>query len=385
MREFYQCDFDIAGSYESMVPDAEILAIAVEGLTSLGITDFTIKLNHRKILDGIFKHCGVKEEDVRKVSSAVDKLDKLPWADVKKEMVVDKNQPEEVADRISKYVLIKGSLREVIEQLKSDESLMTNPDAAAGVNDMETAAPYLEAFGVVDFLRFDLSLARGLDYYTGLIYEAVTKESAPPDAATIAENNEKKKKNKKKADDDEDNSENVGVGSILAGGRYDNLVGMFAGGKKNASVPCVGVSFGVERIFSLIKARPGLYDRARPNSTEVFIMAFGGGPEWTGFLPERMEVAKKLWEGGVKAEFIYKTKPKTPKQFEAAEKSGCPLAVILGQEEYRNGVVKVKELGLGADADQGVDVPFDMMVPYIKNKLSERTNGLDSAMQILSL
>jgi histidyl-tRNA synthetase len=262
---------------------------------------------------------------------------------------------------------------------------MTNPDAAAGVNDMETAVPYLEAFGVVDFLRFDLSLARGLDYYTGLIYEAVTKESAPPDAATIAENNEKKKKSKKKADDDEDNSENVGVGSILAGGRYDNLVGMFAGGKKNASVPCVGVSFGVERIFSLIKARPGLYDRARPNSTEVFIMAFGGGPEWTGFLPERMEVAKKLWEGGVKAEFIYKTKPKTPKQFEAAEKSGCPLAVILGQEEYRNGVVKVKELGLGADADQGVDVPFDMMVPYIKNKLSERTNGLDSAMQILSL
>lgn len=388
MREFYQCDFDIAGSYESMVPDSEILAIAVEGLTSLGITDFTIKLNHRKILDGIFKHCGVKEDDVRKISSAVDKLDKLPWADVKKEMVVDKGQPEEVADRIGEYVQIKGGLREVIERLKADDALMGNPDAAAGVADMETAAPYLEAFGVVDYLRFDLSLARGLDYYTGLIYEAVTKESAPPDPATVAENNSQDKKKSKKSktdEDDDDNSENVGVGSILAGGRYDNLVGMFAGGKKNASVPCVGVSFGVERIFSLIKSRPGLYDRARATSTEVFIMAFGGGPQWTGFLAERMAVARRLWEGGVKAEFIYKTKPKTPKQFEAAEKSGCPLAVILGQEEYSKGVVKVKELGLGADADQGVDVPLDEMVPYIKKKLAEKSNGLDAAMQLLSM
>ncbi|ANB11181.1 histidine--tRNA ligase [Sugiyamaella lignohabitans] len=389
MREFYQCDFDIAGSYENMVADSEILSIAAEGLTALGIEDFTIKVNHRKILDGIFQHCGVKEQDVRKVSSAVDKLDKAPWSEVKKEMVVEKGQPEEVADRIGEYVLIKGTISDVINKLKADSALSSNASAAQGIADMETALPYLEAFGVTKHISFDLSLARGLDYYTGLIYEAVTAASAPPEPSSKeaqSSNANKKSKKAKKLDDDDDNSENVGVGSILAGGRYDNLVGMFAGtSKKNASIPCVGVSFGVERLFSLIKARPGLYDNARSTSTQVFLMAFGGGPTWTGFLNERLSVAKLLWDGGVEAEFMYKTKPKTPKQFEAAEKSGCPFAVILGQEEYPKGIVKVKELGMGSDADQGTDVPLEQLVDFVKAKIAARNNGIDSALQLLRL
>ena len=90
MREFYQCDFDVAGNYDTMVPDSEILALLCDGLTGLGIQDFKVKLNHRKILDGIFEACGVKEEDVRKVSSAVDKLDKVEWKQVKAEMVNEK-------------------------------------------------------------------------------------------------------------------------------------------------------------------------------------------------------------------------------------------------------------------------------------------------------
>lgn len=387
MREFYQCDFDIAGEYESMVPDAEVLSIAVEGLTALNIKDFTVKVNHRKILDGLFQLCGVKDEDIRKVSSAVDKLDKLPWEEVKKEMVVEKNQPEAVADKIGEYVRIKGTFKEVIAKLSADEALMSNASAAAGIKDMQTVYEYLCAFDVVDYLTFDLSLARGLDYYTGLIYEAVTAASAPPPKPeTSAEPAKKDKKKKNKELDDDDNSENVGVGSILAGGRYDNLVGMFAGSsKKNASIPCVGVSFGVERIFSLIKAREGLMDKVRPTSTQVFIMAFGGGPQWDGFLKERMQVAKRLWDGGVEVEYMYKTKPKTQKQFEAAEKTGCPLAVILGQEEFAKGIVKVKELGLGEDADKGVDVPLDEMVSYIKKKLDEKHNGINEAVSLLTL
>ncbi|VVT53159.1 uncharacterized protein SAPINGB_P003433 [Magnusiomyces paraingens] len=393
MREFYQCDFDIAGDYESMVPDAEILSIAVEGLTALNIKDFTIKVNHRKILDGIFQLCGVKDEDIRKVSSAVDKLDKLPWEEVKKEMVVDKNQPEEVADKIGGYVRIKGHFKEVLDKLSGDEHLMSNASAAAGVKDMIAAYEYLTAFNVVDYLSFDLSLARGLDYYTGLIYEAVTAASAPPpkpagEATEAAASGKKDKKKAKKNPEleDDDNSENVGVGSIMAGGRYDNLVGMFAGSsKKNASIPCVGVSFGIERLFSLIKAREGLIDKVRPTSTQVYVMAFGGGPQWDGFLKERMEVAKVLWEGGIETEFLYKTKPKPQKQFEAAEKTGCPFAVILGQEEFANKVVKVKELGLGEDADKGVDVPLSEAVEYIKKKLSEKHNGLDEAVKLLSM
>ncbi|GMG20338.1 unnamed protein product [Ambrosiozyma monospora] len=129
MREFYQCDFDIAGEYDSMVPDAEIMNVLVSGLKSLGILDFKIKLNHRKILDGIFQVCGVADEDVRKVSSAVDKLDKSPWEAVKKEMVVEKNQPEEVADKIWEFVKLKGEIRPVLATLKSNELLMSNESA----------------------------------------------------------------------------------------------------------------------------------------------------------------------------------------------------------------------------------------------------------------
>lgn len=365
MREFYQCDFDIAGSYDTMVPDAECLSIAVEALTALGIPGFTIKLNHRKVLDGIFTYCGVPEDKVRTISSAVDKLDKLPWEAVKKEMTEEKGLEPSIADKIGEYVRMKGSVKEMVERLEAD-SLMDNETAKEGVADMRTALPFLEGFGIQDRISFDLSLARGLDYYTGLIYEVVTELSAPPPAEAQVE---AKPKRKSKKSDDDDNSENVGVGSIAAGGRYDKLVGMFAT-KKNGDIPCVGISFGVERLFSILKAQK-TYEHLRPSSTQVFIMAFGGGPHWTGFLPERMQVAKLLWDAGIEAEYMYKAKPKLQKQFEAAERSGCPLSVILGQEEYKTGIVKVKTLGLGDQADQGIDIKLDELPGLIKQKLAE--------------
>lgn len=172
-------DFDIAGTYDSMIPDSEILRILCEALTNLDVGKFTVKINHRKILDGIFEVCGVPEDNIRPISSAVDKLDKLPWADVKKEMVEEKNLPAEVADKIGEYVKHKGG-RDLLEMLKKDEVLMANVNAAAGLKDMETLFDYLEVFDVMDKMSFDLSLARGLDYYTGIIYEAVTEKSAPP-------------------------------------------------------------------------------------------------------------------------------------------------------------------------------------------------------------
>ncbi|ODV92790.1 hypothetical protein CANCADRAFT_1385 [Tortispora caseinolytica NRRL Y-17796] len=366
MREFYQCDFDIAGTFESMIPDAEILAIGVETLSDLGIKDFKAKLNHRGILDGIFQTCGVPEADVRKISSAVDKLDKLPWADVKKEMTIEKGLPEEVADKIGEYVKLKGG-PELLEQLKADQSLMSNTSAKAGVDDLTRLFEYTDAYQITSYISFDLSLARGLDYYTGLIYEFVVASSAPPPSAGSAAEKKHAKKSKDKYIDDDDNSENVGVGSIAAGGRYDKLVGMFSNSKKG-DIPCVGVSFGVERLFSLIKASIN-EDQLRANDTEVFVMAMGGGEGWTGFLKERMAVSKMLWEAGIKAEFQYKTKVKFRQQFEAAEKAGIPIALILGQEEYPNGYVKIKMLGTHAAGD-GETVKVEDMIPTLKEKIA---------------
>ncbi|CAI4814447.1 BCN_G0055430.mRNA.1.CDS.1 [Saccharomyces cerevisiae] len=377
MREFYQCDFDVAGTFESMVPDSECLSILVEGLTSLGIKDFKIKLNHRKILDGIFQIAGVKDEDVRKISSAVDKLDKSPWEAVKKEMTEEKGQSEETADKIGEYVKLNGSLKEIHAVLSADANITLNEKAKQGLDDIATLMKYTEAFDIDSFISFDLSLARGLDYYTGLIYEVVTSASAPPENASEL---------KKKAKSAEDASEFVGVGSIAAGGRYDNLVNMFseASGKKSTQIPCVGISFGVERIFSLIKQRINSSTTIKPTATQVFVMAFGGGKDWTGYLPERMKVTKQLWDAGIEAEYVYKAKANPRKQFDAAEKAGCHIAVILGKEEYLEGKLRVKRLGQEFADDDGELVSAADIVPIVQEKLSQiHEDGLNEVTRLI--
>lgn len=377
MREFYQCDFDVAGTFESMVPDSECLSILVEGLTSLGIKDFKIKLNHRKILDGIFQIAGVKNEDVRKISSAVDKLDKSPWEAVEKEMTEEKGQSEETADKIGEYVKLNGSLKEIHAVLSADANITSNEKAKQGLDDIATLMKYTEAFDIDSFISFDLSLARGLDYYTGLIYEVVTSASAPPENASEL---------KKKAKSAEDASEFVGVGSIAAGGRYDNLVNMFseASGKKSTQIPCVGISFGVERIFSLIKQRINSSTTIKPTATQVFVMAFGGGKDWTGYLPERMKVTKQLWDAGIEAEYVYKAKANPRKQFDAAEKAGCHIAVILGKEEYLEGKLRVKRLGQEFADDDGELVSAADIVPIVQEKLSQiHEDGLNEVTRLI--
>lgn len=302
MREFYQCDFDIAGAFDPMVPDAEVLRIVSEVFEELGWNGrYTIKINHRKILDGLFAVCGVPEDKIRPISSAVDKLDKMPWADVRKEMVDEKGLDGAIADRIETYVMHKGG-RELLNKLLQDETLTANASAKAGLEDMGLLMDYLEAFGSLDKISFDMSLARGLDYYTGVIYEVVTEGSAPAiqsDAPEAEKAKKSSKKSKTSDDDDRSNDPTLGVGSVAAGGRYDNLVGMF---QPKAQIPCVGVSFGVDRIFSITKARLEREQNTeglRSSEVDAYVMAFGG-KGFTGMLKERMEVCQKLWNANIK-------------------------------------------------------------------------------------
>jgi histidyl-tRNA synthetase len=170
MREFYQCDFDIAGVYDAMVPDAEVLAIITEVFDALGWKDtYTIKLNHRKILDGIFQVCGVPDDKIRTISSAVDKLDKSPWADVRKEMTEEKGLAADVADRIGEWVVLKGQ-RDLLDKLAADEKIAANDIMKQGIADMRLLFDYLENFGVLGRVSFDLSLARGLDYVSSYLW-----------------------------------------------------------------------------------------------------------------------------------------------------------------------------------------------------------------------
>ncbi|KAL9940038.1 hypothetical protein V8E36_000743 [Tilletia maclaganii] len=381
-REFYQCDFDIAGSYDPMLPDAECLLIVSEILTALKIEPFTIKINHRKILDGIFDLCGVPADKIRPISSAVDKLDKLPWCDVKREMIVEKGLDEAAADKIGEYVKLKGG-EELLTQLQADAALAGHSLASAGLKDMALLFNYLRVFNILPRVSFDLSLARGLDYYTGLIYEVITTGSAPPSfssaptAAAAAAEATPSKKSKSNKDKDEVDESSVGVGSISGGGRYDHLVGMFSNSKNKDAVPCVGASIGIERIFAILmaklKEKQAAADAAgtsplRAKSTEVFVMSMGGD----GLALPRLEVCKKLWDAGIKAEFMYKLKPKPAAQFTAIERDGTPFAVLLAPDEWAQGTVRVKEQR-GKDSEEGAGkgevVKLDELVPYLQAKI----------------
>ncbi|PFH46653.1 hypothetical protein AMATHDRAFT_69300 [Amanita thiersii Skay4041] len=390
MREFSQADFDIAGQWDTMIPDAELISLTSTVLTRLDVGEFTIKLNHRKILDGIFEVCGVPPEKIRTISSAVDKLDKMAWADVKKEMTEEKGLEPTVADKIGEYVKHKGK-ESLLEQLLADPVLTANANAKQGLDEMRLLFAYLQSYKMMDKISFDLSLARGLDYYTGIIYEAIVEASAPPAFQVNANANpapakeaasSAKKQKEINADADEEVDEStVGVGSIAAGGRYDNLVGMFTAaaagdsssskGKEKATsqLPCVGVSIGMDRIFALVWTK-WVEKGMRSKSTMCYVMAAGDG-----LLKERMELSCELREAGIQTDFLAKAKPKLPAQFAAGERDEVPFAIILGADELREGLVTVKEQNwefIGGkkvkieSSSKGVKVKRDELVSWIK-------------------
>lgn len=304
-REFYQCDIDIAGQYDEMLPDSECLRILHEILHELGIKNFVIKVNHRALLNGMFKVCGVPDELFKPICSAVDKLDKMSWADVRREMVVDKQLPEPVADKIETFVKLRGS-QELLDQLLSGE-LASIPEAKAAIESLQLFHKYCTLLNLSDSISFDLSLARGLDYYNGIIYEVTLTGNNPTE-----------------------------IGSIAAGGRYDSLVGSLADAK-NFQVPCVGISLGMERIFTIIEKQ--MTNEAKKfHSTQVYVCSIG-----PNMVEERLKLISDLWAGGVRAEHSYKGNPKLLAQFKYCESQAIPLCVIIGQSEVENGTVKLRE------------------------------------------
>ncbi|KAG0723290.1 Histidine--tRNA ligase, cytoplasmic [Chionoecetes opilio] len=307
-REFYQCDFDIAGQYDAMIPDAECVQLVQQVLSKLDLGEFTIKINHRKILDGVFGSCGVPSEKFRPICSAVDKLDKSPWEDVRKEMVDEKGLDEEVADKIGNY---------------------------AGFADLMLLFQYCKSLGCADHLVFDMGLARGLDYYTGVIYEAVLSAGQSIGAEGP-------------------------VGSVAGGGRYDGLVGMFDPKKK--TVPCVGVSFGIERLFTIHEQKKrSETGKLRATQTEVFVAT-----ACKGMVQERLKLVGLLHEAGINTEGSYKNNAKILNQLQYAEDNKIPLVVLIGESEVEAGVVKVRT----TTTREEVTVKREELVQTVKQKLS---------------
>jgi len=334
LREFYQCDFDIAGQYDPMMPDAEILKIVQEILSSINVGKFVIKVNHRMILDGIFEVCGVKSDMFRTICSSVDKLDKSPWEEVKKEMVEEKGLEEAAADRIGEFVRMNGGA-DLIESLLTSK-LAESKSAKKGLEDMKLLLRYCDLYNCLDVVSFDLSLARGLDYYTGIIYEAVLM-----------------------GDNKDVNGELISVGSVAGGGRYDGLVGMFD--PKGRNVPCVGVSIGIERLFSIMEANLAKSkDKFRTVETEVFVTT-----AQKNLSEERMKIVAELWGGGVRTEHSYKKNPKMLSQLQYCEEQGIPLAVVIGESELAAGIVKLRSVS----SREEIEVKREQLVETVKERL----------------
>jgi len=325
-REFYQCDFDIAGQYDAMVPDVECVKIVAEILSGVDVGKFCVKVNHRQILDGMFEVCGVPACMFRTICSSVDKLDKSPWEEVRKEMVEEKKLDEVAADKIGSFVNgMSGGLELVDKLLESD--LGKNKSATSGLEGMRQFLKYAEMYGCKDVVSFDMSLARGLDYYTGVIFEAVLLSG------------EEGVKDEK--------GETISVGSVAGGGRYDKLVGMFD--PKKRDVPCVGVSIGIERLFAIMEAKASK-SQVRTTSTEVYVAS-----AQKNLLEERMKLCNLLWEADIRAEQPYKKNPKMLNQLQYCEENGIPFAVIIGESELQKGVVKLRDIATREETEVARD------------------------------
>ncbi|XP_009976892.1 PREDICTED: histidine--tRNA ligase, cytoplasmic isoform X3 [Tauraco erythrolophus] len=329
-------DFDIAGQFDPMIPDAECLKIVHEILSDLQLGDFLIKVNDRRILDGMFAVCGVPDSKFRTICSSVDKLDKMPWEEVRSEMVGEKGLSPEAADRIGEYVQLHGGL-DLIERLLQDPKLSQNKLAKEGLGDMKLLFEYLTLFGITGKISFDLSLARGLDYYTGVIFEAVLLQQ-----------------------ENDHVEEAASVGSVAGGGRYDGLVGMFD--PKGRKVPCVGVSIGIERIFSILEQRvEASEEKIRTTETQVLVAS-----AQKKLLEERLKLISELWDAGIKAEVLYKKNPKLLNQLQYCEDTGIPLVAIVGEQELKDGVVKLRVVATREE----VNVRRESLVEEIRMRTS---------------
>lgn len=324
-REFYQCDFDIAGQYESMGPDFEVVKILTELLDELNIGDYEVKLNHRKLLDGMLDICGVPPEKFRTICSSIDKLDKQTFEQIKREMVEEKGLTIETAEKIGTFVKERGPPLELLSKLKQEGSeFLGNNASVAALTDLEILFTALEKSKCINKVVFDLSLARGLDYYTGVIFEAVFKGVTQ-------------------------------VGSIAAGGRYDNLIGMFG----TKQVPAVGTSLGIERVFNIMEQLQKDQNQAiRATETQVLVSIFGND------LSQAAELVSELWNAKLKAEYMVNKRP--TKHFDRAEESRIPWMILVGEREQNEGIVRLRD----TTTREEILVPRSRIVEELQRRLT---------------
>lgn len=299
-REFYQCDADVVGS-DSLLNEAEFVMIYDEALSKLGLKDFTIKINNRKILSGIAELIG-KADSIIDLTVAIDKLDKIGLDGVIKELL-ERGFTEADIEKIKPVILLEGSNAEKLESLR--EALASSGTGLKGCDEIETVMNYLSTAELMTAkVELDITLARGLNYYTGAIFEVKTNE--------------------------------VAMGSIGGGGRYDDLTGMF--GLKGLTG--AGISFGADRIYDVMEEL-GLFPAQAAQTTRVLICCFDKAGE-----NYALPLLRQLRREEINAE-LYPAGAKIKKQLDYANAKLIPYVVLIGSEEMESGMLTLKNMESG--------------------------------------
>lgn len=330
-REFYQADIDIVGDGElSVVNDAEVPAIMYQVFTGLGLSEFVIRLNNRKILNGLFELYGLGERTTE-VMRIIDKLEKIGADNVKAELG-ELGVAAEAADALLDLLAFRGTNAQILEKLGALTG--RNERFDLGVQELSEVLYYLERFGVPqEYFRADLTIARGLDYYTGTVYET-----------TFLRHPE--------------------IGSICSGGRYDNLAGFYT--KKK--LPGVGMSIGLTRLFYILNEFEYL-NRGLSAPADVLVIPM------TDDMTSAVEISSQLRFGGIRAQ-IYFEKKKFKHKIGYADKLGIPYAIFLGEDELREHKVTLKKLFAGEDnADKQVTVTLDEAAALIRDGIAALGEG----------
>ena len=301
-REIYQADIDIVGDGSlSIVNDAEIPSIIYNLFKNLGIEDFVIRINNRKVLNGLFDNFGVKESAVD-ILRIIDKIDKIGRDNVAKELV-ELNVAETTVNEMLDILTFDGSNEEKVDRLKSFAGC--NEVFDAGLEELTTVIGYIAGFGVPsDYYKIDLSIARGLDYYTGTVYETFIKNHPE-------------------------------YGSVCSGGRYDNLAGYYT--KK--SLPGVGISIGLTRLFYVLCENDFL-NRAHESQIEALVIPM------TEDMNYAVKTATELRRAGINTQ-IYLEEGKFKKKLTYGSRLTIPFCVILGSDEIEAGQVTIKNMSTG--------------------------------------
>ncbi len=314
-REFWQADVDIFG-VEGSIADAEVLSAAVDALSRLGFEGFTINLNDRRILKSIIQLAGIPEEKSLDAFRAVDKLGKIGRDGVIKELrgiAPYDNASMKLLDLIG----INGDPDEVLGQAK-----VMLQDYEAGVKGCEALGElylYAKAFGFAQYIRVDLSLARGLDYYTGPVFEVIAKGF-------------------------ED------YGSIAGGGRYDEIIELYGGPPTYAT----GVSFGVDRLTPILEEKGAFSDMTL--GAKVYV-----APVNKKVIYEAIKIAQKLRAENIPS-IVDMMSRRLGKQFEYADKKGIPIVIIVGERELAEGAVMIRDMKTGDQAK----VKLDELVSFLQ-------------------